>query len=89
MTKEWAAERVADDVAFHSPWHPTAEQWERDGHYAPFVAWETWMGARMENSSNSDTAAVWDEMDTLVRIQFWSAMCDACAYAAEKAKVPA
>jgi hypothetical protein len=89
VNKEWAAERVADPVTFQTPWEPTAEQWERDGHYAPFVSWETWMDSRMENSSNSDAAALWDEMDTLVRIQFWSAMCDACKFAAEKAKVPA
>jgi hypothetical protein len=83
MDKEWAAERVADEKVFSTPWDPTAEQWEKEGHYAPFVAWESWMSARMEGSPNCDVASAWDEMDTLVRIELWSAMIACCEFASE------
>ncbi len=72
--------------AFETPWEPTPEQWEKEGFYAPFVAWESWMDSRMHNSRNENVAAMWDEMDTLVRIEFWSAMIDSCQFAAGKAR---
>lgn len=83
MNAEWAAERMAETPAFRTPWDPTLEQWEKESHYAPYVAWESWLGTRLEESAHDDAFLAWEEMGILARIDLFVAMTAACQFAAE------
>jgi hypothetical protein len=80
-----ASAKLYHPPAFETPWVVTPELREREGPYADFVAWKGWMSERLSKSP-ATALDVWDTLDTLERIEFFSAMNDACRFAAEKAK---
>lgn len=83
MSDETFADLTASTPpAFSTPWEPTREDWEREGHWADFVAWERWMGATLESQLPDHAFLAWESMDMLARIGFYSLMVDCCQHAA-------
>lgn len=79
-----------------TPWiELTAERIEKDGPYADFSGWESWMDDQMQRECSGDCreghsclwcelAEWWEETDILIRPQLYATMYSACEFAAIK-----
>jgi hypothetical protein len=81
MTPELAKQYADSPKAFETPWNPTAEDFERDGFYADYSAWERWVGGYLESQPNDNPFVAWESMDMLARIGFYTTMVHCCEVA--------